>query len=406
MKILQINVRYNYGSTGKMTKEIHQALLDSGDQSVVLYGRKDNFEDENVHKVCTEFYAKLNNLRSRFDGLMYGGCYFSTNRIISMIKKEKPDIVHLQCINGYFVNIYRLVNWLKNNKIKTVLTLHAEFMYTANCAHALDCSKWVNGCKNCERFKKETKSLFFDRTEKSFEKMKNAFEGFEDNLTVVSVSPWLHSRAVQSEILKDKKHTVICNGVDTDIFKFRHSESIKKELGIKDEKIVFHATAMFSDEAGHFKGGRYIIELAERMKNKPVKFVIAGKNNVSSQLPDNIIVLGEINDQNKLAEYYSAADVTVITSKKETFSMICAESLCCGTPVAGFKAGAPELISMTDYSEFAEYGDVDSLENIVNVWTQKDCDKFCVSFAAEKIYSCKKMIDSYKKVYQEMIYED
>ena len=45
----------------------------------------------------------------------------------------------------------------------------------------------------------------------------------------------------------------------------------------------------------------------------------------------------------RLAEYYSLVDVTVITSFHETFSMVVAESLSCGTPIVGFKAGGQSL---------------------------------------------------------------
>lgn len=130
---------------------------------------------------------------------------FSTNRLISVIKKEKPDIVHLQCINGYFVNIYRLINWLKKNNIKTVVTLHAEFMYTANCGHAFECEKWKTGCGKCPRLKRETKSLFIDGTAYSWRKMKKAFDGFKnENLVITSVSLWLMERQVQHRYLKVK----------------------------------------------------------------------------------------------------------------------------------------------------------------------------------------------------------
>ena len=406
MKVLQINVRYNYGSTGKITADIHNYLMKNGQQSVVLYGRKDTAEDKNVRRMCSEVYAKLNNVRSRIDGMVYGGCYFITKKIFAEITKEKPDIVHIQCINGYFVNIYNLIEWLKNNNIKTVITLHAEFMYTANCAHAFECDKWQYGCGSCPDIKRATKSIVKDNTAKSFARMKKAFEGFDSNLVVVSVSEWLKERAQQSPILKNKKHTVIYNGVDTDVFCYSDIIYTRNRVGTSDEKIIFHATAMFSDKEGHNKGGNYIIQLANKMKGKNVKILVAGKTDISSDLPDNIVLLGDIKDQRLLAQYYSAADVSVITSKKETFSLICAESLSCGTPVVGFKAGAPEQISVKEYSQFVEYGDIDALECAVNRWLEMKINKKEISEKAGKIYSRENMLSEYYKIYQEMIYEN
>ena len=406
MKILQINVRYNYGSTGKITADIHNGVLKSGWESVVLFGRKDQSTDPCIRRVCSEFYAKANNLRSRIDGYMYGGCFFSTNKIIAEIKKENPDVVHLHCINGYFVNIYRLVEWLKRKNIKTVLTLHAEFMYTANCSHSMECDKWQHGCGNCPNHKKATKSMFWDRTAQSFEKMRKAFEGFNDNLTVVSVSPWLADRAVKSEILKDKKHKIIYNGVDTSVFDGVCNKELLQEYKTAGTKIVFHATAMFTDKEGHLKGGRYVIELAERMKDKDVIFLVAGKTEVSCELPSNIVLLGDITDKKLLAEYYAAADLTLLTSKRETFSMICAESLCCGTPVAGFECGAAEQISLNEYSGFVEYGNTGALQTTVENWLDRSVDRMDVIRKAQTAYSKEKMVYEYINTYQEMIYEN
>lgn len=404
MKILQVNNVYNKGSTGKITADLHTALKNSGFESVVCYGRGDKCDAPDVYKVSTELYSKFNNLLSRITGLMYGGCFFSTNRLLHLIKREHPDIVHLQCINGYFVNIYRLVTWLKKHDIKTVVTLHAEFMHTANCGHAFDCDKWLTGCGNCPRLKKETKSLFKDGTARSWKMMKQAFEDFkEENLTITSVSPWLMKRADMSPILKGKVHTVVTNGVETDIFYCRETEDIKKELGLENKKIIFHATPYFSIDKEHIKGGYYIIQLAEKLKDRSdIRFVVAGKYDNTVKVPENIILLGNVSDMNKLAQLYSMADVTVITSKKETFSMICAESLCCGTPVAGFKAGGPETISLAEYSCFTEYGDTDKLCEVLTDCIKNGKDGTKISAAAHKIYSKEKMSEAFIEIYEKM----
>ena len=109
MKVLQMNCVYGEGSTGRITKEIHNALLHDGINSAVLYGRGKNTSEKNVYRVCSNFYAKCNRFISSVTGIPYGGCVLSTNKIIKIIRKEKPDVVHIQCINGYFVNIYKLI---------------------------------------------------------------------------------------------------------------------------------------------------------------------------------------------------------------------------------------------------------------------------------------------------------
>lgn len=403
MKILQINCVYGTGSTGKIVQDIHHELLKSGIDSVVCYGRGGKVKEPHVYKTCGELYSKLNNAVSRITGIMYGGCSFSTKKLIRIIKREQPDVVHLHCINGYFVNIYRLVEWLKKSGIKTVLTLHAEFMYTANCGYALDCEKWKTGCGNCPRFRKETKSLIVDNTARSFEKMKRAFCGFDENLVVTSVSPWLMDRAKQSVILSGKKHCVVYNGVDTSVFHPYQTNELRAKHGLGDEKIIFHATPNFNNDPEHMKGGYYVLRLAEMLKDENVKIIVAGKHPENLHVPENVILLGNVSDQRELAKYYSMADVTLLTSKKETFSMVTAESLCCGTPVVGFKAGAPEQIAIAEFSEFAEWGDTACLKQAVSEILTEPANRQYIANIAKQRYSKNTMVEKYRTLYSEII---
>lgn len=401
MKILQVNCVYKTGSTGKIVYDIHSSLIEQNIESIVCYGRGKKLRERGVYKTCGELYAKFNNLISRITGLMYGGCEISTRRLMKIIMFENPDIVHLHCINGYFVNIYKIITWLNNNNIKTVLTLHSEFMYTANCGYALECNKWLIGCGGCQRLYQETKSLIIDNTAKSWKKMKEAFEYFNDNLSVVSVSPWLMERAKNSPILKDKAHLCVFNGLNTDVFKFSSSDDIIKKYAPNGEKIVFHATAWFSDNKDDLKGGYWVLELAKRMKD--VCFIVAGDIRTNGAIPKNVNLLGKVYDQKYLAKLYSSADVTLLTSKKETFSMVVAESLCCGTPVVGFKAGAPEQITIKEYSEFVEQGDILALQCSVLNMLQKNYNKVDIMNVSHNKYSNNVMCSKYKELYLRMI---
>lgn len=403
MKVLQVNCVYKKGSTGKIVYDVHEQLKQRGIESVVCYGRGEKCNEQGVYKVCGEWYAKLNKLLSMFTGIMYGGCFISTNRLITVIKKEKPDVVHLHCINGNFVNIYRIVTWLKKHKIRTVLTLHAEFMHTGGCAYALECMQWctAEGCGNprCPRWREETGSIFLDRTHTMWKRMKKAFDGFE-NLTITSVSPWLCDRASKSSILGNGRHVVVLNGLDTEVFKPWDTKTLRNKHGILDEKVIFHATPKFDDDPHNIKGGCYVIQLAKEMRNLPVKFIVAGSYPAGLQVPDNMILLGRVSNQVELAQYYAMADLTVLTSSRETFSMVVAESLACGTPVVGFQAGAPEQIALTKYSSFSEYGNVELLkENVISCLEQR-IDTAELRAAACQKYAKSSMLDGYIKIYE------
>lgn len=402
MKVLQVNCVYGVGSTGKITAEIHTGLLEHGIDSIVCYGRGKTAEQEKVYKTCGELYSHINHFFAKIKGELYGGCYFSTRRLISIIKRERPDIVHLQCINGFFVNIPKLIDWLKKERVKTVLTLHAEFMFTANCGHARECERWKSGCGKCPQLKTDLRSFGMDGTRRSWKKMKEAFSGFQDNLTVISVSPWLMERAVQSPILGDKEHEVVLNGLDVGVFYPRDTKALREKYQ-QGVKIVLFSTTCLTADKNDLKGGHYVIELAEMLKEEKIIFIVAGDYDNSLELPDNMIMLGKLEDQNLLAQYYSMADVTVLTSKRETFSMVTAESLCCGTPVVGFKAGGPESIALPEFSEFVPQGDVDGLKKSLLKMLEKVIDYDSLKETAKKRYSSVRMVEDYIQIYDHLM---
>ena len=403
MKVLQINILFNQGSTGKIVADIHDTLINNNIESIVCYGTGQKNQNQGIYKVAYHYELSLYRIWAHVMGLQYASGYYSTHRIIEVIKKEKPDVVHLHCINGFFVHIYKLFNFLKNNDIKTVLTLHAEFMYTGSCGHAFECEKWKTGCGNCPQLWEATYSYFFDRTSVAWRKMNKAFEGF-DNLVVTAVSPWLTSRAVQSPILKNKKITTIENGIDT-IKKINPKvySHLKAHHKITSEKVILHVTAKFTNNENDLKGGRYIYKLAEKLKDENIKILIIGSGETTFKMPDNMINVGKISDQSLLAEYYSMADLSVITSKRETFSMPSAESLACGTPVVGFLAGGPETICLKEYSEFVEYGDVEALYKSVLGWINfKDNVNTDIAKIAKEYYSKERMSNRYLNIYEKI----
>ena len=93
----------------------------------------------------------------------------------------------------------------------------------------------------------------------------------------------------------------------------------------------------------------------------------------------------------------------MLTSKRETFSMVCAESLCCGTPVAGFCAGAPEQISLPQYGRFVPHGDLDALRNCIRQMLATPHDAQQIALAARARYAEETMIEKYKALYQEVL---
>lgn len=398
MKIIQINCVYKRGSTGKIVYDLHSSAVENGGESIALYGRGKRVKEENVYKVSSELEAKIHSFQSKTDGVEFSHSAIATARIIKIIRNENPDVVHLHCLNGHFVNVYKLLNFLKSSKIPTVLTLHAEIMHTAGCEHALECNKWEHLCHDCNKIKGAVSRYFRDDAKHCFELMQRTMSGF-DNLAVVGVSEWLTNRAKKSGIFSGfaGRFQTVKNGIDETVFCKRSDFNVREKYKIDKRPIVLHVTSDFNH---HLKGGKYVLEIAKLLPE--YNFIIIGKNAPVDLLPGNVLTIQRTDNQAELAQIYTDADVTLLTSRKETFSMICAESLCCGTPVVGFEAGAPETIAIKEYSEFVPQGETEALakavKNMIDRHPEIDTD------LAVKTYSAETMWDNYYALYKEIMH--
>jgi putative colanic acid biosynthesis glycosyltransferase len=401
MKIVQINNHYKFGSTGKIVDYLHNGNYDSGNESYVIYGRGKKIYAKNIFKTSNDLLSKLNGFFSKITGFPFRGNFISTKRILLLIKKIKPDLVHLQNLYGNYVNVYDLLNFLKKNNFPTIITLHSEFMFTGGCTHSFDCNKWKNGCGRCPVLKKATGSLFFDQTANSWKLMKDAIDGFQ-NLNIVAVSKWLCDKARISPILNKYPIEVIYNGIDTSIFKYYEINELKNK---KKSKTILFVTPHFSIDKTDLKGGLLLVKIAQKLIDDGFTFLVVGGKHFIPNLPKNIVQIGIINNPVLLAKYYSMADLTILLSKKETFSLVTIESLACGTPVVGFKSGGPEEIAPPNFSEFCDYGENGELILLIKKWINKksQISPEIISNYVKQNYSKELMIKKYLFLYNKAI---
>lgn len=396
MKVVYINVVDN-GSTGKIIYDIQKTLDKEKIDYCTYFGRGKKYHQYSK-KIASEALFKIYSLISKITGNIYGFKYYSTFKLIYFLKKYNPDIVHLHVLNGYFINNYLLLSYLKKKNIQTIITLHSENFYTGNCGHSLDCEQWKTGCIKCPSFKKQINSLFIDTTKSNWKKMNLAFDNFS-NVSIVAVSKWLQERAKLSKIFSQYEIDCIYNGIDTNIFKYNqfYRDFYRNKYQAGSKNIILFVTSNPKDPV---KGVKYFFKLVEKFKNQnDFLFVCVGIDKIEINY-DNILNLGIIKNSIDLSRIYCMADITLLTSQRETFSMVVAESLCCGTPIVGFRAGAPEQIAIKKYSRFVDFTDIDGLENNIYEMLEKKYNKEIISEESGNLYSSEKMSEHYLQIYK------
>lgn len=397
MKVLQIN-SYSNGSTGTIAKSIHNALKKNGDESVFAYGIGNSSETD--FKIGTELDFKLHTYGTLLTGL-HG--YFSKNntkKLIDFIKKENPDIIHLHNIHGGYINLQVLFNFLKIYNKKVVITLHDCWLFTGKCYHFYEagCEKWKEKCGNCPQTAMYPKSLFFDRTEKMLADKKVLLKDFP-NLHVIAVSNWLGDVAKES-FLGEYPISVIYNGVDTSFFFPQDTADIENKYNLNGKFVILGVASSWSTD----KGLQDFIKLSEKLQENEVIVLVGVTEEIKSNLPANCIGITRTENKTKLAKLYSRADVFVNFSAQETFGMVTAEAMACGTPViVSSTTACPEIVC--DGTGFvAEPHNIEQISNYIDKIRRMPRGYYrdaCVTHVKEN-YTVEKMTASYINLYKNM----
>lgn len=366
MNIAYINAVCGMGSTGSICEELSEGLISEGNRCTIYYG---NGKSANpiAKKITSNWAVKCHAVLSRISGWQGYGSVFATYRLLSKIKREKFDIIHLHNLHGNFIHVPLLLKYLKKHDIPTVITLHDCWFYTGKCTHYTECAcyKWQNNCGKCPQLKKDIPSYLFDKTPQMLNGKRKLYESY-DKLGVIAVSDWIRKEAEKS-ILKNNNIVTIYNWVDLDKFYPRENNAKESEKNFT----VLGVSAKWTNDMPKLKD---FIKLSQILPEN-MRIILIGKMEKDISLPTNILNIPYVQDQNELASYYSSADVYVHLSREDSFGKVIVEAMACGTPVIVYNSTAcPELVGR-GCGFVADVGDLnavrDGIIRIMNIGTEK-----------------------------------
>jgi len=210
-----------------------------------------------------------------------------------------------------------------------------------------------------------------------------------------------------------EKTEVVPNAINPDDFRSLPDPSIfRKQHRIDaDDKIV-----LFVGRPVLWKGVDHVMYAMQNVLKelREAKLVIVGPRlrrmdkllrSVSFDARDCTVLTGPLTGESvRLA--YSAADVFVLPSKVETFSMVALEAAAAGLPIVSTRTGvAPDIINNGKNGLFVEYGKVNQIsEAITKVLLTDDFKRKAEekrNFIWEN-YNVKTEIDQYEKIYMRL----
>ena len=331
--LISVNLS-NSGSTGKIMMQVAALAREIGYKTRQVYpGRKGETPPRDGDIViCSEFWNKIYQRICRYTG--FNGCsaVIPTLRLLKELDKIRPTVIQLHNLHHSYLNLPLLFRYIKKNGIPVVWTLHDCWVFTGHCPHFLyiGCDKWRTQCHSCPLYKQYPESAI-DDSKRMYRLKKKWFCGVE-NMTIVTPSKWL-AGLVEQSFLKEYPVQVINNGIDLSVFQPVQSDIRSKYNIPPDAKLLLTVAYGWGS---HKKGADVIISLAQKL---PEDYRIIMVGAIDRELPENVLLIPRTNDQQELAQLYTAADLFVMPSREENYPTVVMESLACGTPVVMYDAG-------------------------------------------------------------------
>ena len=333
MRILQIGATF-VGAQKKIEYAIHRYVLEKGHDSTILYAIGESNEQGIV---CYE--NKFENLIRRGLRKVVGKkpqfAILSTLKAIRFIKRCNPDLVNIHTIHHGYLDYEMLLKYLAKRQNPVVFTVHDMWPFTGGCYYYTkeNCDGWEFGCKNCPANRNRLDNSP-QKTSEYYELKKNLFSDFS-NIHFVTVSEWVASE-MRKSFLQNHPISVIENGMD--LFE---ASGIDADNQIaeryKDRKKLLSVAAAWDERKGLYR----IFEMAKILGETYVFFLVGGiSDELKRVAPSNIVFLGYVRNQEKLAWLYSFVDLYVSASVEETFGMTFIEAAFCGTKSIGFNSSA------------------------------------------------------------------
>lgn len=390
MKVVQINT-FSYKAAGNIMMSIHKALLEQGVESYVAWGRGRKAQNEHEYYMNDNRGVKIHGVYTRITDKHGFASKKATKKLLKWINEIQPDIIHLHCIHGYYINIKMLFAFIKEKNIKVIWTQHDCWAFTGHCAYfdAVECEKWKVGCCSCNQLDTYPASKIIDNSEWNWKMKKKLFTGI--NMTIVTPCSWLKNK-VKESFLKEYPITVIYNGVDTSIFKAGNS-SFKKKYGIIGKKIILGVAGEWTER----KGLKDFVELSNYLSSERYVIVIVGvTEKQKKKLPKSIIAIRRTENVQELVDIYSAADIYFNPTYEDNFPTTNLEALACGTPIITYDTGGCSECVLNDEGYVVEKGNICEVINIINNYSLRDTFEFDSFY-----FSKQNMIRRYINLYNE-----
>ena len=334
MKIVQINSVCGVGSTARIAVDIAETSEKRGHTCYIAYGHGSTSYPRS-YKIGNKIEHLFHNaVFTRLLGLHGYGSVFTTYRFTRWLDKIRPDVIHIHNIHANYLNYSILFNYIIKRDIPVVFTLHDCFNFTGKCTHytAAGCKKWQSKCGHCPIYRRTgVPSMLFDHSTCIFHEKKTLYAQIS-KFHVVAISQWLKAEAEKS-IMAGNGHIVdyIYNWVDHDTFHpapEKEINALSKKYKLRaDRKYLISVSQEWDKNTIRFQDAK---QLSEKLPEN-YSLILVGRLAMGTVIPEGVIHIPYISDRHSLSIVFSFAEAYVHFSIEDTFGLVIAEAMACGT---------------------------------------------------------------------------
>jgi glycosyltransferase involved in cell wall biosynthesis len=249
---------------------------------------------------------------------------------------RKANVAHYHIVHDGFFSIAALP--LLARLKPSVWTWHDPWIMTGHCIYPMDCEGWRTGCGGCPDLLR-TFQMEFDNTRRAFAIKRRIVQATP--MHIVVASKWMEGMANASPMGRNARLHQIPFGVDLKRFAPRDPAAARAALGVRPGNVVIAVRG----QASSYKGVPELAEALEQIK-APLTLVSLSDSGSFNRFigRHQIIALDWSDDEDRLIEAYTAADLFAMPSTAEAFGMMAIEAMACGKPVVCFEGTSlPEI---------------------------------------------------------------
>ena len=327
---------------------IHGRLAKKGKDTIIYYSRIQVFF--HIFKLgINKLFSQGSENKYHFTNLNERKNYIPARKILKRINFI-PDIIILYWTDR-FVNSKTIFELYKMTKANIFWVMTDMGAYTGGCHYAWNCNGFESNCSNCPAISNKATAL------KNLEIKKNNLKDIP--MTIIASSGDSVNYVRQSSLFKNSNTIEHILKVNTDQYAKYSKIEARKQLGLKNEDIVF-----FVGVQHHKDERKGILLLKEALEvlaqsidsDKKSKICIAYSSitNISlfDEIPLKSVSLGFLDFKQQLPFAFKAADAYISPSVMDTGPYMINLALAHACPVISFDIGIAKALVVNNQTGF------------------------------------------------------